>query len=95
MQYDFHGPRPDAAPELVELREAEPLGVLDQHDRGIRDVDADLDDGGGDEDVDLAGLEAPHDRVLVVERQPPVEQADHQIGKDLLLQLHAPCRWRP
>jgi len=30
MQYDFHSPRPGRAPGLVQLREAEALGVLDQ-----------------------------------------------------------------
>src|SRR3989442_11697564 len=39
----------DAAAQLVQLREPEALGVLDQHDGGVRDVDADLDDGGGHE----------------------------------------------
>jgi hypothetical protein len=33
----------DAAAELVELREPEPVGLLDDHDRRVRDVDADLD----------------------------------------------------
>ena len=49
---------PDAAAELVELGEAEALGVLDDHDGRVGHVDADLDHGGGDEDADLAGEEA-------------------------------------
>ena len=48
----FGGAAADAAAELVELREAEALGVVDDHDGGVGDVDADFDDGGGDEDVD-------------------------------------------
>ena len=40
---------PDAAAQLVELGEAEALGALDDHQRGVGHVDADLDDGGGDE----------------------------------------------
>ena len=43
------GAAPDPAAQLVQLREAEALGVLDHHDRRLGDVDADLDDGGGDQ----------------------------------------------
>ena len=50
----------DAPAQLVELRQSEALGVLDDHDRGVGDVDADLDDGGGDEHVDLAGAKLAH-----------------------------------
>src|SRR5690606_32497022 len=38
-----------APAELVELREAEALGVLYDHHGGVGDVHAHLDDGGGDE----------------------------------------------
>ena len=44
----------DPAAELVELGEAEPLGVLHEHDGRVRHVDADLDDGRRDEQVGLA-----------------------------------------
>ena len=44
----------DAAAQLVQLRQAEPLGVLDDHDRRVRHVDADLDDRRRHEDVELA-----------------------------------------
>ena len=40
---------PDPAAQLVQLREAEALGVLDHHDRRLGHVDADLDHGGGDQ----------------------------------------------
>ena len=50
--------RPPA--QLVELREAEALGVLDHHHRGVGHVDADLDHGGGDEHVGVAGGEGRH-----------------------------------
>jgi len=33
---------PSTAPELMELREAESLGVLDHHDRRLGDVNANL-----------------------------------------------------
>ena len=41
----------DAAAQLMQLREAETLGVLDDHDRRLRHVDADLDDGRRDQDL--------------------------------------------
>ena len=34
-----------AASQLVELGEAEALGILDQNDRGVGNIDADFDDG--------------------------------------------------
>src|SRR5690349_16410003 len=37
-----------AAAQLVQLRETHALGVLDDHERGVRYVDADFDDGGRD-----------------------------------------------
>ena len=49
---------PDAAAQLVQLEQPEPVGVLDDHHRRVRDVDADLDHGRGDEHVELAGAEA-------------------------------------
>ena len=51
----------DAASELVHLREAEAIGTVDDHRVDVRDVDAGLDDGGADEDVELALGELRHD----------------------------------
>ena len=42
---------PDAAAQLVQLRQAEALGMLDHHDRGLGHVDADFDHGGGHQDA--------------------------------------------
>ena len=44
---------PDPPAKLVQLREPEPVRPLDDHDRRVRDVDADLDHGRRDEDVEL------------------------------------------
>jgi len=44
----------------VELGEAESLGVLDDHDGGVGDVDADFDHSGGDQDLGLAASECLH-----------------------------------
>ena len=47
----------DAAAQLVHLRQPQAVGV--EHDHGVdaRDVDAVLDDGGGEQDAELAGDE--------------------------------------
>ena len=51
---------PDATAQLVQLREAEAVGVLDHHRGRVRDVDADLDHRRRDEDVHLGGGERAH-----------------------------------
>ena len=57
-------PAADAAAQLVQLRQTEPLRVLDQHDGSVRHVDADFDDRGRDEHVELAARERRPSRVL-------------------------------
>ena len=69
-------PAPDAAAQLVQLCEPEAVRLLDDHDRRVRDVDADLDHGRRDEDVELAGLEARHQLAPLGRFQPPVHAAD-------------------
>ena len=71
----------DAAAQLVELGDAEPVGVHDHHGGGVGDVDADLDDGGGDQDVHLARGEAAHHVVLVVGLHPAVQHLHPQPGE--------------
>ncbi len=65
---------PHPAAKLVELGEAEAIGLLHDHDRGVRDVDADLDDRRRDEDVDLSRLEARHDTPAVGRAEAPCRQ---------------------
>jgi hypothetical protein len=50
------GAAADATAELVELGQAEAVRVLDEDRLGGRDVDADLDHGGGDDDGQLRRL---------------------------------------
>src|ERR1035437_10203788 len=76
----LRGAAADATAKLMELGEAEALRMLDEHHGGIRDVDADLDRGGRDEDIDLAVAEMPH-RVILDRR---IEAA--------VQQRHAPLR---
>jgi hypothetical protein len=51
---------PHAAAKLVQVGQAEPVGVVDEHGVGARHVETRLDDGRRDQDVDLAGEEAEH-----------------------------------
>ena len=73
----------DAATKLVELGQPEPVGPLDDHHRGLRDIDADLDDGRPDEDVELAVAEASHLRVAVGRLHPAVDHPDAERREQL------------
>ena len=81
------GAAADASAKLMDLGEAEALGVFDDHDGGVGDVDADLDDGGCDQDVDLAALEAGHGDFLLVGAEAAVEQAEAQAAERAGAQL--------
>ena len=67
---------PDPAAELVQLGEAEAVGLLDDHHRRVRDVDADLDHRRRDEHVELPRLEPRHQVAPVGRLQPAVQAAD-------------------
>ena len=71
-------PTPDAAAELVQLGQAEAVGLLHDHDRRVRHVDADLDHGRRHEHVQLAGLEARHQVAPLGRPQLAVHAADPQ-----------------
>ncbi len=59
---------PHPAPQLVELRQAEPVGVVDDHRVGVGDVEPRFDDHRRHQDVDLAGDEPLHHRLELVGR---------------------------
>ena len=67
---------PDAAAQLVKLGQAEAFGMLDDHDRRVRNVDADFDDGRGDEDARVARLERGHGRILLLTAHATVHKPD-------------------
>ena len=75
--------RRDAAPypaaQLMQLRQAEALGVLDDDHRGVGDVDADFNDGGGDKDAELAVAKFAHDRIALFSSHPAMGQADAEL----------------
>ena len=64
------------APELMELREPEAVGVLDDHHGRVRHVDADFDDGRRDERVEIAPPELVHHGLLLLRRELPVQQTE-------------------
>ncbi len=64
----------------MQLRQAEPLRVFDQHDRGPGHVDPDLDDRRGHEDIQLGSPEAPHDVVALLGLEPSVHQPHAEFG---------------
>ena len=72
----------DASAKLVKLRQAEAFGVLDDHDRGVRNVHADFDDRGRDQHIDFAAAEIFHDLFFFVAAHAAVQQADAELRKD-------------
>ena len=71
----------DAAAQLMQLGQSEPVGILDQHDGGLGDIHADLDHGGRHQQIDSAGLECRHQALLVGCLQTSVHQADAHVGQ--------------
>ena len=70
----------DPAAQLVQLRQPEALGVLDEHDGGVGDVDADFDDRRRDQNLDLARPEPAHDLVALLGLEPPMHQPHAELG---------------
>ena len=66
----------NAAAQLVQLREAEALGALNNHQGSVRYVHADLDHRGAYKKLDLSGDEALHNGRALRGRQPSVQQTD-------------------
>src|SRR4249919_571915 len=73
-----------AAADLVELREPEGVGALDDEGVRLRDVDPGLDDGGRDEDVRIAGEEAVHPLLELLLRHLPVRDEEAEARAELL-----------
>ena len=69
------------AAQLVQLRKTEALGMLDHHQRCVGHVDTDLDDGGRNQHIDLAGGEERHRLRLVGRGHAAMQQADAALGQ--------------
>ncbi len=65
----------DASAKLMKLCEAEAVGMLDDHHGGVRNVDADFDYSGGDQDLDFVAAKLLHDGIFFVIFQAAVKQA--------------------
>ena len=74
---------PDPAAQLVQLREAEHVGAVDDQRVRVRDVQARLDDRRRDEDVVLLLPEAEHDLLERGLAHLPVRDGDARLGHDL------------
>ena len=83
----LRGSTADTSAKLMELRKPEPLGVFDDHQRSIRDIDADLDYGCRDKDVQFARDELLHYLVFVDAFHFAVQKADAPVWKDLVAKL--------
>ena len=77
----------DPPPQLMELREAEALRVLNHHHRGVGHVYPDLHHRRGNQNVDRSRRKRFHDLVLFLGLHPAVEKFDPQPGKVLFQKL--------
>ena len=73
----------DAAAELVQVRQAEILGLVDEHGVGVGNVDAGLDDRGGHENVGLVLDELVHHLFQLVLVHLTVADDDAGVGHEL------------
>ena len=63
----------------MQLRQAEALGMLDHHQRGIRHIDADFNHRGRHQQMQLAARKALHHGLLVCGLHSAMDQADLQV----------------
>src|SRR5687768_18565226 len=71
----------------MELRKTKSFGVLNDHQRSIRDVDAYLDDRCRNKDVQFAGDELAHDLVFLCGLHLSVQKADTEPGEYFVAKL--------
>ena len=72
----FDRAAPDPSAELMQLRESQTLGVLDNHQARIRHIDSHFDYGCRNEQIDFGRLEARHDLGLFTRFHAPVDEAN-------------------
>jgi hypothetical protein len=75
------GAASNAAAQLMQLRQSEALGVLDDHDGGIGNVDADFHNGGGHQDLDFILAELLHHSFFFFAGKAAVQKTEFQLGK--------------
>ena len=62
----------------MHLRQSEAFSMFNYHDRRVRHVDADFDDSGRDERVEVAALELLHDNLFFVRWKPAMQKTKSQ-----------------
>ncbi len=72
---------PDPAPQLVQLCDAEVVGIQHHHHSGLGDVHPHLHHSRGNQHVKSAVAEGLHYRVLLVGLHAPVQQADGEVSQ--------------
>ena len=78
--------RGDAPSELMKLRKAKAVGILDDHNRGVCDVHAHFDDGGADQHIDIPRPEPLHDFAFFRGLHSSVQKTDGVFRKGFGLQ---------
>ena len=78
----FIGASPYPAPKLVELRQAEPLGAIYEHHRGIRYVDTYFDHRSGDQHVQLPVFEPGHHVLFLHQAHATMQQSDGAVREN-------------
>ena len=78
----------------MKLGQAEAFGAVDEHDRRVRDVDANFDDTRRDQELYLPFLEGFHDGFFLFAGHAAVDEAAWPLGKDLGPQLFIEFRRR-
>ncbi|CDB43351.1 unknown [Firmicutes bacterium CAG:240] len=68
----------------MQLAQAEAVGIFDYHKRRVRHVHADLDDRGGNKDIDIPCNEALHNFIFLFGLELAVDAGDFEIGEILL-----------
>ena len=63
-------------PQLMDRRQTEAMGIIDDHDIGVFDIDPDFDDGSRNKKLQLAGGEAFHDFLFLFPAHAPVQKPD-------------------
>ena len=72
----------DAAPQLMQLRQTQLVGAVDDHGVGAGHVDAGFDDGGGDQDVEALVVEIQHHLLQFALAHLPVGKAHPRLRHD-------------
>ncbi len=74
------GRAPDAPPDLVELRQPQQVGPLDDESVGVGDVQPALDDGGGHQHVGVAAQELEHHLLQLLLGHLPVADRETRLA---------------